>query len=208
MHIVGLTGGIATGKSLVAGYLTEMGLPVVDADDLAREVVQPGRPALAAIGRRFGAAMLAQDGSLDRAALGAVVFSDLEARRWLEAALHPLIEAALRERAGGLAAHGHRWLIYDAALLVETGAYERLAAVLVVSCSPAQQLARLMARDGLDEAAAQARIDAQMPLADKLRYATETIDNSGTPEATRAATHAAWTQLERRLDAGREPGCA
>ncbi len=198
MKIVGLTGGIATGKSLVAGYLRDLGVPVVDADALARAVVLPGTAGLRSIVQRVGREVLGPEGELDRAALGQQVFRDASLRRWLEELLHPPIEAEMLAQARRLEQSGAAWMVYDAALLVETGRHRQLAGLMVVSCTPAQQLERLMARDGQGEAAARARVAAQMPLEDKTRHATVVIDNSGTPEQTRRRTQAAW-ELVRRV---------
>jgi dephospho-CoA kinase len=191
-RILGLTGGIASGKSLVARILRELGVPVVDADELARRVVEPGQPALADLVAEFGPGVLAADGTLDRKALAALVFGDEARRRRLNAITHPRIAALSQQEIARHAAAGAPVVIYEAPLLVENGIHRALDGLIVVSATPEQQLARAQARDGMDVAAARARIASQLPLADKLAAATYVIDNSGTPEATRAQVEAMW----------------
>ena len=185
MVILGLTGGIACGKSAVAALLAAKGVPVVDADQGAREVVAPGSDGLAAVVAEFGAGVLAPDGTLDRKRLGERVFGDEAARQRLNAILHPRIAQWSAGRFLALAAEGRPFVLYEAALLVENGAHRALGGLIVVTARPEVQRARLMARDGIDAAAAQARIDAQWPLAQKVAVATEVIDNSGDREALR-----------------------
>jgi dephospho-CoA kinase len=193
--LVGLTGGIASGKSTVSRQLAELGCHVIDADVLAREVVAPGEPALQAIVEAFGPEALQPDGSLDRTRLGALIFADPGKRRRLEAITHPAIRqrraAALEE----LAARGFDGIVVqDAALLIEVGAHADVDRVIVVDAEPAAQRDRLMRRDGLDAAEAERRIASQMPLAEKVKLAHYVIDNSDGPEETAAqvrAVHAA-----------------
>jgi len=193
---VGLSGGIATGKSTVAALFAELGAYVIDADALAREVVAPGGKAYAAVVSRFGSPILARDGSIDRPALASVVFADAEARRDLERIVHPevLAEAERRFRSAERDT-GCRVAILDAALLVETGAWRDLDRLIVVHCPPDVQLARLMKRNGLTADEARARIDAQAPLADKLARADYRIDTSGPLESTREQAAAVWREL-------------
>lgn len=192
-RVIGLTGGIASGKSTVAAMLRELGAPIVDADEVARAVVEPGTPGLAAVVERFGAGVLDADGRLDRKAVGARVFGDAEARRALEAILHPRIAMESQRR---IAAHGgDELVIYDAALIVENGLHRGLAGLIVVSAPEDMQIARLMARDGLDEQAARQRIAAQLPLADKVAVADWVIDNAGTIDDTRRQVEAVWAEL-------------
>jgi dephospho-CoA kinase len=183
--VVGLTGGIASGKSTVARMLRELGTAVVDADVLAREVVEPGSPALDDIVTHFGKDVLRADGRLDRERLGAVVFADERARAALNAITHPRIAALAAERTAEHFASGAAFVVYEAALLVENGLHQVLAALVVVWVPPDVQLARLIARDGLEEGAARARIASQLSLDDKRRVATHVIDNSGSLEDTR-----------------------
>ncbi len=183
MKLVGLTGGIATGKSTVARLIAGRGIPIVDADQLAREAVEPGQPALAEIARLWPE-VIASDGRLDRKRLGAIVFADPDARRRLEAILHPRISELCAARAAALAAAGHKLAFYEASLLVETGRHRDFDGLVVVTAAPETQIARAMARDHLTREQARARIDAQLPMAEKVAVATHVIDNSGTPAAT------------------------
>ncbi len=185
-RVFGLTGGIASGKSTVAAILAELGVPVVDADAVARDVVRPGEPAFAELVAAFGAEVVAADGTLDRKRVADRVFADPAARRTLEAITHPRIAAAAE---GAIAAHlaaGAPLVIYEAALLVERGIHRLLHGLIVVAVPEDVQVERLRARDGLDEAAARARLAAQLPLADKLAVATHVIENAGPPAETRA----------------------
>lgn len=184
MYRFGLTGGIATGKSTVARLFREAGLEVIDADAVAREVVEPGRPALREIAARFPGVVSA-DGVLDRKALGERVFGDDAARAALNAITHPRIAQAVQEKTAALEARGVTRLVYEAPLLIENRLHEGLDGVVLVVAPPAVQLARLMARDGLTEAQARARIAAQLPLDEKRRHARWIIDNGADPEATR-----------------------
>ncbi len=197
--VVGLTGGIGSGKSTVARVFAEAGVPVVDADVIAREVVEPGTEGLEAVLVAFGRDLLGSDGRLDRAKLGERVFSDPAARKRLEAILHPRIAAASMARFAELAREGHPYAIYEAALLVENGSYEMLSALVVVSASEATQVSRVRARDGIDEDAARARIAAQLPLAEKVRVADYVIENEGSLEETRQRTLAVHRALLERF---------
>ena len=178
MRVVGLTGGIATGKSTFAVALRALGVPVVDADALARAVVAPGTPALAAIVQAFGPDVLDAAGGLDRKRLGARVFSDPDARRRLEAITHPAIRQAMVDETARLAAAGHDLVFYDAPLLFEVGLDRALAAVVVVYAPRDVQRARLARRDGLSPAEAEARLAAQLPIEDKAARADAVVDNS------------------------------
>jgi dephospho-CoA kinase len=158
---------------------------VLDADQLAREVVRPGQPALAEIARQWPQALTA-DGQLDRRRLGAIVFADARDRARLEAMTHPRIVALADARAAALAAAGHRLAFYEASLLVETGRHRDLDGLVVVTLSPETQIARAMARDHLTREEVEARVAAQLPLAAKVAAATQVIDNDGDPAATAA----------------------
>jgi dephospho-CoA kinase len=200
--LVGLTGGIATGKSTVAAMFRDLGCPVVDADVLAREVVEPGEPALADIVREFGTGVLAPGGRLDRKALAAVVFADAGRRRRLEAITHPRIRERLASRLAALAGAGFGGVvIFDAAVIVESGAYRQMDRLVVVIADEATQLARLRARDGLGEEEARRRIASQMPLAEKAKLADHVIDNSGDRAATEARTREVHAALLAELRA-------
>lgn len=192
---VGLTGGIASGKSAVARMLRERGVPVIDADQVSRRVVEPGEPALDAIVARFGEEVLLPDGRLDRAALGRIVFADPEARRALEAITHPAIRAEVARWLQAQAEAGAAAAVVEAALLVEGGGYRLYPELIVVTCDPRTQLARLLARDELDEAAARQRLAAQLPSAEKARHATEHIVNDGSLADLERAVEAAWARI-------------
>lgn len=183
---VGLTGGIATGKSTVAGFFRARGIPVVDADQIARDVVAPGQPAFVEIVDTFGAEFVGADGGLDREKLGAKVFGDKEARAALERITHPRIAEVSAARLREEAESGAPYVMYEAALLVENGSHRAFSALVVVALEAEQQVARLMARSGLDEAGARARVDAQLPLADKIAAADFVIRNEGAMPETEA----------------------
>jgi len=183
--LVGLTGGIATGKSTVTGLLASPSVRVVDADALAREVVEPGTPAHTQIVVEFGKDVLQPDGRLDRARLGEIVFPDPAKRKRLEAITHPAIRVRFEKIMADLERQGFDGLlIWDAALLVESGGHKKMDKVVVVTTDPATQLRRLMARDGSTEEAARARTASQMPLDVKACAGDYVIDNSGTREET------------------------
>lgn len=183
MKVFGLTGGIATGKSTVTQLFRERGVPVIDADEVAREVVEPGQPALAAIAARFPG-VLAPDGQLDRAKLGERIFGNAGERAALNAIIHPRIAQRALEQTQALAAAGHPFAIYDAPLLIENKLHEAMNGVVLVVVPEPVQLQRLMARNGLDEAQARARIASQLPLDAKRPFATWLIDNGGTRDQT------------------------
>ncbi len=180
---MGLTGGVASGKSTVAGLLADLGAVVVDADRLAREVVEPGTPGLAAVVDEFGDRVLSADGTLDRQALGAVVFADEAARRRLEAILHPLIRArgAELEEAAGPGA----LVVHDIPLLVETGQADRFDAVVVVDVPVETQVARMVADRGWSREDAAARVAAQASREERRAVATYVVENTGTREDLR-----------------------
>lgn len=191
MRIIGLTGGIATGKTTVSDYLAERyGLPVLDADQLARSTVEPGSPLLPAIAQRFGADVIGADGSLDRPRLGEIVFQQPAERQWLEAQIHPIVRAHLL---AGIAAHQGRSnsIVLAIPLLFEAQMTDLVTEIWVVSCEPAQQLHRLMARNHLTVDQAQARISSQWPLAQKMARADVVLHNQGTlPELFQQVDHA------------------
>lgn len=193
--IIGLTGGIACGKSTVARLLVARGAALVDADRIARDVVEPGSPALVAIAQTFGGEMIQADGRLDRPRLGALVFSDDAARARLNALMAPAIAAESVRRLAEAVASGAPLVVYDAALIVEWGQADRYRPLVVVWAPPEVQRARLMARDGLDAAAADARIASQLAVTEKVRVADHVIDNGGPPDATAAQVEALWQTL-------------
>jgi dephospho-CoA kinase len=179
MEVIGLTGGIACGKTAVARAFSARGVPVVDADQVARDVVLPGTEGLAAVVEAFGPEVLDGGGALDRKRLGQRVFGDADARRRLEGILHPRIGAESFARLAALGAAGHGFAVYDAALLVENGSHRNFPGLIVVTARPEVQLARLVARDGCSAEEARARIASQLPLARKVSAATWVVDNSG-----------------------------
>lgn len=195
---VGLTGSIAVGKSFVSAILAELGCRVLDADDTAREVVARGTPGLAEIAKTFGESVLHVDGTLDRAKLGELVFSDEQKRQLLNSILHPYIldkqDAKLSEweleDPNGIA-------VVDAALMIESGGYRRFDKLIVVHCRPEAQLERLIARGGLTVDGAWARIAAQMPQEEKMRFADFLIDTSGDKIETRRETEDVYRVLRR-----------
>jgi len=191
-RVIGLTGGIASGKSTVAERLSEKGAWIVDADQLARAVVAVQSPALAEIVESFGAEVIAGDGSLDRPQLGRLVFQDEAARERLNAIVHPRVLELSREEIRRAEAAGAELVVYDVPLLFETSREQEFEGTLVVWVDPLTQLLRLRHRSGLDEDEAKARIEAQLPLSRKRELATWTIDNSGSLEATRAAVDSLW----------------
>jgi dephospho-CoA kinase len=190
-RLIGLTGNIGSGKSTVGRLFAARGVPVVDADDLLREVQAPGSPGHAEIAAGWPQA-LAPDGRIDRKRLGDIVFAEPAARRRLEAITHPRIQELSRARAAALAAAGHDLAIYEASLLVESGRDKELGGLIVVTASPETRLARVMARDGVREEDVRARMRAQLPQEEKVRRATHVIDNDGDLAATEA-------QVERVL---------
>lgn len=195
MDLIGLTGGIASGKSTVARMLRNAGVDVIDADVLAREVVEPGTDGLREIAARFGDGVLQADGSLDRPALAQVVFGDDDARRALNGIVHPRVARAAAEHATALADAGRARAVYEVPLLFENGLDAAMAATILVAVPEDVQLARLMERDGLDEEAARARVAAQMPQAEKRARATYVIENGGPLAETAAQLRAAWRDL-------------
>lgn len=197
MKLYGLTGGIASGKSTVSRMLRELGAQLLDADVIAREVVEPGTPGLQAVAERFPG-VLDADGRLDRARLGARVFGDPRERAALNAILHPLIGQRFLLRTQALAGQGVERVIYDAPLLIENRLHEGMDGVVLVWVPREVQKARLRARDGLDEAAAEARLAAQLPLDEKRLHATWLVDNSGELGATRARVEEVWRAMLAR----------
>jgi dephospho-CoA kinase len=194
MRIIGLTGGIASGKTSVALLLERLGGTVVDADRLAREIVEPGEEALAGIVAAFGDQVLNSDGTLNRAALGEVVFADPAARHTLEAITHPAIRRRAEERLAQLQQAGVETAFYVAPLLIEAGITSRVHEVWVVYLDQQTQLERLMARDGLGEEAALARIASQMPMEEKKRLGRIVIDNRGSREELEAQVLRLWRE--------------
>lgn len=196
MRRVALTGGIATGKSYVASRLRDAGVPVVDADVLARDAVRPGSAGLAAVVERFGSNVLAPDGALDRARLSDLVFRDPIARRDLEAIVHPYvrreIEAFFRRLPPDVP-----FAVADIPLLYETGRQPQFDAVVVVACSTATQLERVMTRDRMAREEAERRIAAQLPIDAKVALADHVIRTDGTHEETDAQVRLLIDELQK-----------
>jgi dephospho-CoA kinase len=199
---VGLTGGIATGKSYVLGVLRELGCEVIDADTVAHQAIEPGKSAYQEIVNEFGQAVLNKDGTINRAALGSIVFADQTKRERLNAIVHPRVFEAQAEWFAAVAARNpHGIAVFDAALMIETGSHKRFDKVVVVYCEPQLQLERLMARNNLSREQVEARINAQMPSAEKLKYADFSINTSGSFEETRRQTEALYTKLKQLAQA-------
>jgi dephospho-CoA kinase len=200
---VGLTGSIAVGKSFVSGLLAGMGCRVVDADVLARRVVEPGAEGLRRVVEAFGESVLSPEGTLDRARLGAIVFADESKRELLNSILHPLIIAEQDELMRVWELEDPRGVgVVEAALLIESGGYRRFDKLVVAHCRPEVQLERLMLRNGLTREEAGRRIAAQMPQEEKLRHADFRIDTSEGFEDTRRQTAGVYAALRRLADEG------
>lgn len=195
--IVGLTGGIASGKSLVSQYLRELGIPVIDTDDIARQVVAPGQPAWQSLRETFGLDYFLADGQLDRSALARAVFTDTHARHTLEAITHPAIFAEVDRQLAEYANSSSPppLIVVVVPLLFEIGAESHFDATVLVAADEAQQLDRLQHTRGYSREAATARIAAQLPLAEKQRRAHHLLDNTGSP----AALHRQVCELVQRL---------
>ncbi len=197
---IGLTGGIACGKSFVLNDFRQLGVQCIDADEVAHQVILPGEPAYRDIVEHFGTGILGDDSAIDRRKLGAAVFGDERQRRRqrLNRIVHPRIHQELDRRLSRLAEEPGSepaLAMVDAALMVETDSYRKYDYMVVVSCRPEQQLERLLGREGLTRREAQARIDSQMPIAEKVRFADFVIDNSGDRARTRARTREVHRQL-------------
>ena len=207
MHVFGLTGGFGTGKSAVAARFRERGLPVVDSDELAREVVRPGTDGLLAIVGAFGPQILDGAGQLNRAALAALVFADEAARQQLNAITHPRVRALTNERFAELAAASHPLACNEVPLLVEVGLADVLRPLVVVTASEATQLERVMRRDSSAEHEVRARLRAQLPLERKVNLADFIVDNDGTLDATRARADEVLDAIcrTRKIDVTRYP---
>jgi len=189
--ILGVTGGIASGKSTAAALLEELGAHVISADQIAREVVEPGSDVLAQLVQMFGTQILARDKTLDRKHLGAIVFDDSDARVRLEAVMHPAI-AELSQQRLNAAAHKYPLVVYEAPLLFEANAQDRVDKVLCITVDPEIQLQRVQERDGCSEAEAQARIAAQMPQGEKAELSDYVVDNSADLDALREQINNLW----------------
>ncbi|AJF07879.1 dephospho-CoA kinase [Geoalkalibacter subterraneus] len=196
--VLGITGGIASGKSFVADLFRRLGAAVISADDLARDVVRPGGKVLEGLVEHFGRSILADDGTLDRNALGRRIFADEKQRQALNSLIHPAIASLAEQRLAEARRADHPLVVYEAPLLFEAGAQNRVDAVLVVKVDPQTQLKRLMERDGIDEKSARRKIAAQMPQAEKLARADFVIDNSYDRDQTRLQAEQLFERLAGR----------
>ncbi|HHW26441.1 MAG TPA: dephospho-CoA kinase [Firmicutes bacterium] len=204
VYAIGLTGGISTGKSTVSSMLASLGAEIIDADKISHQVTEKGSSGLLRVKEVFGQKVLNPDGSLNRRKLGRVIFNDPSARRKLEDIIHPLVMAEMRcalQRLSQEAMKEGRTVIavLEVPLLFEVGAEDLVDEVWVVSTDPETQVRRLMAREGYSREEAVSRINAQMPLSEKVKRAKETIDNQGDLEKTRAQVEALWESVKRRI---------
>ncbi len=194
MKIIGLTGGIATGKTTVARMLADLGAEIIDADQLSRDAVLPGSPVLEGIRKLFGEKSLMPDGSLNRKELRDLVFSVPEMRKQLEAIIHPAIKNLALEKIASARQMGAKVAVYMAPLLIEAGAADRVDEIWVVTLKPELQIERLMSRDHCDRETAKRIIDSQMPIQEKEKFARVLIDNSADLDSTRNQVVTAWQQ--------------
>jgi dephospho-CoA kinase len=199
LRLIGLTGGIGSGKSTVARFLRELGATVIDADEATRAVQTPGSEGLRRLVEEFGSQILTREGALDRPRLAAIVFSDAEARRRLNEIIHPLVRQWMGERQREAAGRGDPSVVLVVPLLFETRGAQGLDAVILVYAPEDIQLKRLVEARGMDEQAARARIAAQMPIEEKRRRASHVIVNTGTLEELRTATERTWGDVQRPL---------
>lgn len=197
MLLIGLTGGIATGKSTVAAFFEQMGAFRIDTDELARLVVEPGRPALAEIVRRFGREMLDEKGALNRQRLADVVFKDEQKRKELESIVHPRVREMLLQKLEEARRHGSKIVLVEVPLLFETDFHRFVDYIVVVAADERTQLARLQERNAMTAEEARLRIKAQMPLTEKIKRAHFVIDNSGSLEETKRQVEEIWRALTR-----------
>ncbi len=196
---VGLTGGIACGKTYVTNLLRDLGCEVTDADQIARAVVEPGQPAYNDIVKTFGSENLQPDGTIDRVKLSAIIFTDAAQRAKMNAIVHPRVHEAQSQWMTDVVARNPAAVaVVDAALMIESGGYKRFDKLVVVHCAPEIQLARLMARNNLPSEEAVKRIAAQMPTSEKLTYADYSIDTSDGFEATRQQVIALYAELQKQ----------
>ncbi|MBD90405.1 MAG: dephospho-CoA kinase [Deltaproteobacteria bacterium] len=206
MAVIGLTGGIGSGKSTVAAQLRASGVPVIDADQVAREIVEPGSPVLQKIAEAFGEEFLDEVGALRRQALGALVFSDPEKLQQLNELTHPAILLRVQERLMALRAEGHPWVVYEAALIIERALTPGLTELIAVVCEPRLQLDRIVARDGLDTAAAADRIAAQTTNDRRREVSDHVVENDGDLAALRDEVETLLERLSTTYGAPRSDG--
>jgi len=201
MFIVGLTGGIASGKSLVARVFKDLGATVIDADRIVHELLEPGQDAWSEILQYFGNDVQRSDKTIDRRKLGAIVFNDREKRTWLNACLHPRVFSVYTTQVAHIRMRTpDALLFFDAALLIESGYHRNMDEVIVVYAEPEQQVERLMARDRFTREEALLRIASQMPLSEKRLLADHVIDNSGVREKTEHQARELFGQLKNKAE--------
>ncbi|KAF5378340.1 hypothetical protein D9615_008701 [Tricholomella constricta] len=199
MLVIGLTGGIATGKSSVSKLLKAKDIPVVDADILARQVVEPGTSGLKNNVKEFGPEILLPDGTLDRKKLGTIVFNDEGKRKKLNAIVHPAVRWAMFMKVIKHWVDSEKYCVLDVPLLIEGGVWQWVGKVVVVYCSADIQLQRLMLRDNSTSEEASARLNSQLPIAEKVTYADVVIDNSGTPQELSNQIDAFVEKLDKEM---------
>ncbi len=198
MVIVGLTGGLGAGKTTIAGLFQDCGAKVIDADQLARDVVKPGKPAWKDIIKNFGAAVLYSDNTLNRQSLAQIVFQNPSQLKILQDIIHPRVAREQANRAKAICQEfPHAIILYDAALLIEAGAHQRMDHVIVVKADRATQIARVAHRDDLTKAEALRRIRAQMPLRQKLHYADTVLDGSWTRSRLRPVVQSLYRTYQQ-----------
>ena len=193
--VYGLTGGIACGKSTVAGFLRDLGGHVIDADQISRDVVVIGSEGHEALTKAFGQDILHADGNIDRSALGQLIFAEHAARHTLEGIIHPLIAQESLRRINEARQSNPSAIFYEAALLIETGRAFDFRSLIVVWSHPELQLSRIQARDGLDRTAAQQRLESQMPIMEKTKMADHLIENNGDLKSLGGHTQSLWNTL-------------
>jgi dephospho-CoA kinase len=196
---VGLTGGIACGKTVVRQMLARRGAFTIDADEIVHELMAPGTALSREIEEKFGAAMIAPDGSVDRAKLGTKVFSDAELRGRLNRIVHPHVIEEEKRQLAAAEKRAERVAVVDAALMIETGTFQDYDYLLVVYCPRAIQVERLMRRGGFSEEEATRRVDSQLPVEEKKQYANFVVDTSGTLDDTERQVEAVWRRLQERI---------
>ncbi|MBI1993144.1 MAG: dephospho-CoA kinase [Deltaproteobacteria bacterium] len=201
---MGLTGGIATGKSTVTSMLRQLGARIIDADELAREIVGPGQEAWREIVEAFGSEMVRADQTIDREKLRKIIFADPQARKRLESITHPRIRALAQERIGQLAAEGAELVIYAAPLLFENQVHLWLRPVILVACAATLQKQRLLKRDGLSEEEARRHLQAQMSLEEKRKLADFIIENDGSLEELEKKVREVWEKITKQAIGNRQ----
>jgi dephospho-CoA kinase len=195
MRRVALTGGIATGKSHVRAEFERLGVRTIDADKLARDVVAAGTPGFAAVVTRFGRDVIDETGALDRRKLGSIVFADPVARQDLEAIVHPAVRSAIDSWFESLGDQSPGFAVADIPLLYETGRHREFDEVIVTACAPTAQITRVMARDGITETEARARLAAQLPIDEKVRRANHVVNTDGSFEETNRQVRQVYDEL-------------